>query len=199
MKPQYGIDVKLLKTIFHLIGLLAFIWLIYALYNQQFSADPAKDIQHFTGITALRLLILLALIPMAADYLKLNALFQVRKLLGLWCFFWASLHLTSYLLLEIGWENITLFFNEVFSRTYLIIGAICWVMLFLMAISSFKWLQIKFNKWWKRIHSLFYPLLLLVCIHYLLSLKTLTPEPIFYLLMIGITYFYRFLQQKNKK
>lgn len=199
MQPQHGIDVKLLKTIFHLIGLLAFIWLIYALYNQQFSADPAKDIQHFTGITALRLLILLALIPMAADYLKLNALFQVRKLLGLWCFFWASLHLTSYLLLEIGWENMALFFNEVFSRTYLIIGAICWVILFLMAISSFKWLQIKFNKWWKKIHSLFYPLLLLVCIHYLLSLKTLTPEPIFYLLMIGITYFYRFLQQKNKK
>lgn len=199
MQPQHGIDVKLLKTIFHLIGLLAFIWLIYALYNQQFSADPAKDIQHFTGITALRLLILLALIPMAADYLKLNALFQVRKLLGLWCFFWASLHLTSYLLLEIGWENMALFFNEVFSRTYLIIGTICWVILFLMAISSFKWLQIKFNKWWKKIHSLFYPLLLLVCIHYLLSLKTLTPEPIFYLLMIGITYFYRFLQQKNKK
>lgn len=199
MQPQHGIDVKLLKTIFHLIGLLAFIWLTYALYNQQFSADPAKDIQHFTGITALRLLILLALIPMAADYLKLNALFQVRKLLGLWCFFWASLHLTSYLLLEIGWENMALFFNEVFSRTYLIIGTICWVILFLMAISSFKWLQIKFNKWWKKIHSLFYPLLLLVCIHYLLSLKTLTPEPIFYLLMIGITYFYRFLQQKNKK
>ncbi|OAT45552.1 membrane protein [Proteus hauseri ATCC 700826] len=199
MQPQHGIDVKLLKTIFHLIGLLAFIWLIYALYNQQFSADPAKDIQHFTGITALRLLILLALIPMAADYLKLNALFQVRKLLGLWCFFWASLHLTSYLLLEIGWENMALFFNEVFSRTYLIIGTICWVILFLMAISSFKWLQIKFNKWWKKIHSLFYPLLLLVCIHYLLSLKTLTPEPIIYLLMIGITYFYRFLQQKNKK
>lgn len=197
MKPVYGIEVKLLKTIFHLIGLLTFTWLTYALYTQQFSADPAKDIQHFTGITALRLLILLALIPMAAYYSKLSALFQIRKLLGLWCFFWASLHLTSYLLLEIGWENIPLFFSEVFSHIYLIIGSLCWIILLLMAISSFEYLKVKFNKWWKRVHSLFYPLLLLVCVHYLLSLKTLTPEPIFYILIIGITYFFRFWQQKK--
>ncbi|MBG3013948.1 protein-methionine-sulfoxide reductase heme-binding subunit MsrQ [Proteus faecis] len=199
MQSIYGIKVKLLKTIFHLIGLLAFIWLIYAIYTQKFSSDPSKDIQHFTGITTLRLLIILALIPMVAFYLKLNTLFQVRKPLGLWCFFWANLHLASYLLLEIGWENITFFFSEVFSRIYLIIGALCWIILLLMAISSFDWLKNKFNQEWKRIHSLFYPLLLLVCIHYFLSLKSPTPEPIIYLIIIGLTYLFRFWQQKKNK
>lgn len=199
MQRQYGIEVKLLKTIFHLIGLLTFSWLIYALYAQQFSADPTKDIQHFTGIVALRLLIVLALIPMIAYYLKLSALFKIRKLLGLWCFFWASLHLTSYFLLEIGWGNMALFFSEIFSRTYLIIGSLCWMILLLMAVSSFEWLKIKFNNVWKRIHSLFYPLLLFVCIHYFLSLKTITPEPIFYILIISCTYFFRFWQQQKQE
>ncbi|MCW2258466.1 sulfoxide reductase heme-binding subunit YedZ [Providencia alcalifaciens] len=196
MKPPSK-PIWLIKGIFHLIALLPLVWLIYAIYFQELSADPAKDIQHFTGLTALRLLIVIIAIPMLAYYLKWNELFQTRKLLGLWCFFWAVLHLSSYLILEIGWGDLTLFFSEIFSRVYLIIGLICWLILFLMAISSFNWIRIKLGRWWKRIHNLLYPLLLMVIVHFILSLKTTTPEPFFYLTIVLIAYFHRYQQQRK--
>ena len=195
MDPRQ-MPIGLMKSIFQLIALLPLVWLIYAINFQQLSADPAKDIQHFTGLTALRLLVLIAVIPMLAYYLKWNNIFQVRKLVGIWCFVWATLHLTSYLLLEIGWNNVALFFSEISSRVYLAIGLVCWLFLFVMAISSFNWLRVKLGKWWKRIHNLLYPVLLLVVLHFTLSMKTITPEPFFYLAIILLAYFHRFLQRK---
>ncbi|VEB63043.1 Flavocytochrome yedZ [Providencia rustigianii] len=127
------------KAFFHLVGLLPLLWLIFLIDSGQLGADPAKDIQHYTGIATLRLLVLIALIPLAVRLLRFNILFQTRKLLGLWCFFWAALHLSSYLLLEIGVNNLALFFDEVFSRVYLILGMVGWLCLFLMAIQLIQW------------------------------------------------------------
>ncbi|GAB1437481.1 protein-methionine-sulfoxide reductase heme-binding subunit MsrQ [Providencia sp.] len=190
MKPQ----VMLTKLLFHLVAILPLIGLIYAVNFNQLSADPAKDIQHFTGITTLRLLVIVSLIPLIAQLSGWTTLFQVRKLLGLWCFCWATLHLSSYLLLEIGWGNIAFFFSEIFSRTYLVIGLASWFILFLMALSSFEWVRVNLVIWWKRVHALFYPVLLLVILHYILSLKTLTPEPFVYLMLILLSYMSRFIR-----
>lgn len=190
MKPQ----VLLTKLLFHLVAVLPLIGLMYAVKFNQLSADPAKDIQHFTGITTFRLLIIVSLIPMIAKLSGWTTLFQVRKLLGLWCFCWATLHLSSYLLLEIGWGNFAFFFSEIFSRLYLVIGLVSWFILFLMALSSFEWIRVNLAIWWKRVHALFYPLLLLVILHYILSLKTLTPEPFVYLMVILFSYMSRFIR-----
>lgn len=192
-----NMPIWLLKCLFHGGAFLPLVWLIYAVNFQQLSADPAKDIQHFTGLTALRLLIVISLIPMIVYYLKWNMLFQIRKLMGLWCFTWASLHLASYLLLEIGWKNLPLFFSEVISRFYLIIGLVCWLILALMAVSSINALRIKLGLWWKRIHMLLYPTLFLVLLHFTLSMKTITPEPILYLAIVLFTYFHRYQQSKK--
>ncbi|BBG60741.1 flavocytochrome yedZ [Providencia rustigianii] len=187
------------KAFFHLIGLLPLLWLIFLIDSGQLGADPAKDIQHYTGIATLRLLVLIALIPLAVRLLRFNILFQTRKLLGLWCFFWAALHLSSYLLLEIGVNNLALFFDEVFSRVYLILGMVGWLCLFLMAISSFNGIRIRLGVWWKRIHTLLYPTLLLVITHYILSMKTMTPEPIIYLVIVGCAFAYRTWSLKNQR
>lgn len=195
MKSQ----VLLTKLLFHLVAIVPLIGLMYAIKFNQLSADPAKDIQHFSGITTLRLLVTVALIPMVAQFSGWITLFQVRKLLGLWCFCWATLHLSSYLLLEIGWGNFTFFFSEIFSRVYLVIGLACWLTLFLMALSSFDWVRVNLVVWWKRVHALFYPVLLLVILHYILSLKTLTPEPFIYLIVVLLSYVSRFIKHGKAK
>ncbi|MTC48705.1 sulfoxide reductase heme-binding subunit YedZ [Providencia alcalifaciens] len=199
MPQDSRLIVALTKGSFHLIALLPLAWLIFLIDAQRLGADPAKDIQHFTGIAALRLLLIIVLIPLAARLLRFTALFQARKLLGLWCFFWAVLHLTSYLLLEIGINNLALFFDEIFSRIYLVIGATAWLCLFLMAVSSFNRIRMSLGVWWKRIHMLLYPTLLLALCHYALSLKTLTPEPFIYLGLVGSAFAYRiWIQQKQQ-
>ncbi|HFD6682511.1 TPA: protein-methionine-sulfoxide reductase heme-binding subunit MsrQ [Providencia alcalifaciens] len=199
MPQDSRLIVALTKGSFHLIALLPLAWLIFLIDAQRLGADPAKDIQHFTGIAALRLLLIIVLIPLAARLLRFTALFQTRKLLGLWCFFWAVLHLTSYLLLEIGINNLALFFEEVFSRVYLVIGATAWLCLFLMAVSSFNRIRMSLGVWWKRIHMLLYPTLLLALCHYALSLKTLTPEPIIYLVLVGSAFTYRVWNQQKQQ
>lgn len=199
MSQDSRLIVALTKGSFHLIALLPLAWLIFLIDAQRLGADPAKDIQHFTGIAALRLLLIIVLIPLAARLLRFTALFQTRKLLGLWCFFWAVLHLTSYLLLEIGINNLALFFEEVFSRVYLVIGATAWLCLFLMAVSSFNRIRMSLGVWWKRIHMLLYPTLLLALCHYALSLKTLTPEPFIYLGLVGSAFAYRVWNQQKQQ
>ena len=82
MPQDSRLIVALTKGSFHLIALLPLAWLIFLIDAQRLGADPAKDIQHFTGIAALRLLLIIVLIPLAARLLRFTALFQTRQLLG---------------------------------------------------------------------------------------------------------------------
>jgi sulfoxide reductase heme-binding subunit YedZ len=99
---------------------LPFVWLFWA-GHQVFSADPAKDIQHFTGRMALKFLLATLLVSPLARYAKQPLLIRTRRLLGLWCFAWATLHLTSYALLELG-LTIWRYWVELVTRPYLTLG-----------------------------------------------------------------------------
>lgn len=80
------LSVVIVKTLFHLLALLPFIYLLLSVRAGGFSADPAKDIQHFTGLIALKLLMLTLLISPLSRLLKLPLLMRCRRLCGLWCF-----------------------------------------------------------------------------------------------------------------
>lgn len=85
-----------LKVCLHLAGLLPFLWLVWAINHGGLGADPVKDIQHFTGRTALKFLLAALLITPLARYAKQPLLIRTRRLLGLWCFAWATLHFALY-------------------------------------------------------------------------------------------------------
>ena len=106
-----------LKVLLHLAGFLPLVWLFWAGHQGYLSADPAKDIQHFTGRMALKFLLATLLVSPLARYAKQPLLIRVRRLLGLWCFAWATLHLTSYTLLELGINNLALL-GAVQTRTF---------------------------------------------------------------------------------
>ena len=105
-----------LKVALHLAGLLPFLWLFWAINSGGLSADPVKDIQHFTGRMALKFLLAALLVTPLARYAKQPLLIRTRRLLGLWCFAWATLHLTSYALLELGIHNLGLLGRELIKR-----------------------------------------------------------------------------------
>lgn len=119
-----------LKVALHLAAFLPLVWLFYAASQGLFSADPAKDIQHFTGRMALKLLLATLLVTPLTRLLKQPLLIRTRRLLGLWCFAWATLHLVSYSLLELGLSNLSLLGSELVSRPYLTlglsVGLFCW-------------------------------------------------------------------------
>ncbi|MET6676078.1 protein-methionine-sulfoxide reductase heme-binding subunit MsrQ [Citrobacter amalonaticus] len=172
-----------LKVALHLAGLLPFLWLFWAINNGGLSADPVKDIQHFTGRTALKFLLAALLITPLARYAKQPLLIRTRRLLGLWCFAWATLHLTSYALLELGIHNLGLLGRELITRPYLTLGIISWLILLALTLTSTQAAQRKLGKRWQLLHNFVYLVAILAPIHYLWSVKILSPQPIIYALL----------------
>lgn len=175
-----------LKVLLHLAGLLPFIWLFWAASQGQFSADPAKDIQHFTGRMALKFLLATLLVSPLARYAKQPLLIRTRRLLGLWCFAWATLHLTSYALLELGINNLALLGRELLTRPYLTLGIASWVILFALTLTSTQAAQRMLGKKWQYLHNFVYLVAILAPIHYLWSVKIISPQPIIYAALAAV-------------
>lgn len=171
-----------LKVLLHLVGFLPLCWIILAVDQGWLSADPAKDIQHFTGRMALKFLLATLIIFPLARYTRQPLLIRTRRLIGLWCFSWATLHFTSYALLELGMTNLNLLGLEVIKRPFLTLGLISWCILFMLAVTSTIWAQRKLGHQWQRLHNGIYIVALLAPIHYLWSVKILSPAPILYAL-----------------
>ncbi|MGK3136016.1 protein-methionine-sulfoxide reductase heme-binding subunit MsrQ [Pantoea trifolii] len=169
-----------LKVVLHLAAFLPFVYLFMAASQGWLSADPAKDIQHFTGRMALKLLLATLLVSPLTRYLKQPLLIRTRRLLGVWCFAWATLHLTSYYLLELGYDHLRLLGSELVSRPYLLLGMISWTILFALAITSFQRMQRKLGRRWQTLHNGVYLVAILAPIHYLWSVKVVSPQPVIY-------------------
>lgn len=181
-----------LKVLLHLAGFLPLLWLLLSIDQGWFSTDPAKDIQHFTGRMALKFLLASLAVTPLARYGKQPLLIRVRRLLGLWCFAWATLHLVSYSLLELGISNLALLGSELISRPYLTLGIICWVILLLLAATSFQRAQRKLGKHWQTLHNAVYLVAILAPIHYLWSVKILSPQPWIYALIAAVLLAWRY-------
>ncbi|ENA3461519.1 protein-methionine-sulfoxide reductase heme-binding subunit MsrQ [Yersinia enterocolitica] len=179
-------QIKWLKVAIWLAATLPFLWLILSVDQGWFSANPAKDIQHFTGRMTLKLLLATLLVTPLARYGKQPLLIRCRRLLGLWCFAWGTLHLVSYSVLELGLSNIGLLGRELVTRPYLTLGIISWLLLLSLAVTSTLWAQRKMGANWQKLHNLVYVVAILAPIHYLWSVKTLSPLPIIYAVTAAI-------------
>lgn len=172
-----------LKILLHLAAFLPLVWLVYATNQGALSADPAKDIQHFTGLMALKLLLATLAVTPLARYSKQPLLIRTRRLLGLWCFSWATLHLISYSVLELGISNLNLLGSELVTRPYLTLGIICWLILFALTLTSTKAAMKRLGYRWQKLHNTVYLVLVLAPVHFIWSVKTLSPQPLFYALI----------------
>ncbi|MGY0161086.1 protein-methionine-sulfoxide reductase heme-binding subunit MsrQ [Edwardsiella tarda] len=181
MKRLSPAQITLLKIAIWLAAALPLLWLPLAASLGALSADPAKDIQHITGLMALKLLLATLLVSPLARFTRQAALMRTRRLLGLWCFAWASLHLLSYLMLELG-GNLRLLGSELLRRPYLTLGLAAWLILLALALTSTRRAMSALGTRWQRLHNLIYLAAIAVPIHYLWSVKTLSPPPFFYAL-----------------
>ncbi|ACS87438.1 protein-methionine-sulfoxide reductase heme-binding subunit MsrQ [Musicola paradisiaca] len=184
--------IVILKGLLHLAALLPLVWLFIAVNQGAFSADPAKDIQHFTGRMALKLLLATLLVTPLARYGKQPLLIRCRRLLGLWCFAWACLHLLSYALLELGVDHLNLLGKEIVSRPYLTLGMTSWLILLALTLTSTQSSQRRLGSGWQKLHNLIYLVAILAPIHYLWSVKSLSPLPILYALSAAVLLSFRY-------
>lgn len=172
-----------LKVAIYLAAFLPLLYMILAVDQGWFSADPVKDIQHFTGRMTLKLLLATLLVTPLARYTRQPLLIRCRRLLGLWCFAWGTLHLISYSTLELGLSHLDLLGSELVTRPYLTLGILCWLILLALAATSTRWAQSKLGARWQKLHNFVYLVAILAPIHYLWSVKTFSPTPFIYALL----------------
>ena len=186
-----------LKVLLHLAGFLPLVWLFWAGHQGYLSADPAKDIQHFTGRMALKFLLATLLVAPLARYAKQPLLIRIRRLLGLWCFAWATLHLTSYTLLERGINQLAQLGSGIITRPYLTLGMVSRAMLLALAVTSTQAMQRKLGRRWQLLHNFVYLVAILAPIHYLWSVKIVSPQPVIYALLAAglLTWRYKKFRQ----
>jgi methionine sulfoxide reductase heme-binding subunit len=168
-----------LKVIIHTVALAyAGVFYFWAI-TDELGADPVKAIIHFTGMGALNLLLLTLTVSPAARYFKQPALIKLRRLLGLYCFTYAILHVSNYLLFDLQLAFDTLL-QDIIKRPYITVGFISLIILTVLALTSPKFIQQTLGKSWLTIHKAIYPCILLVCLHFVWSVKAFEAEPVIY-------------------
>lgn len=172
-----------LQIVVHAGALAPLLWLYLAVQQGALGGDPVKELIHFLGLGALRLLMLTLLISPLARGLSFGQLNRLRRPLGLWCFVWALLHFSAWLALELAFDW-SLIASELMERTYILVGFVAWLLLLALAVTSLPALPAlirRMGRNWKKLHGFVYPLALLACWHFWWSVKSGWIEPTAYL------------------
>jgi sulfoxide reductase heme-binding subunit YedZ len=155
----------LLRVIVHLGALLPLVWLVYDYFSGRLSVNPILDLEQRTGRTALTLLILsLSCTPLHSLF-GWREILRHRRTLGLYAFMYAAIHLSIFVFLDYG-ANFGLILADVWKRPFIIIGAITFLVLLSLAITSFDVTKVWLGKNWKRLHRLVFLAAGLDILHY---------------------------------
>jgi len=194
--PSRGIPY--LKAVVHLLCLVPLLYLLNMYRNGSLAAeaDPVNYITHFTGNWALWILLTdLAITPVRRLHPWLAWLIRLRRMVGLYAFFYATLHLLTYVLLFSGydipaavaglraghllepWTQLQLIWptmlDDLQKRRFIQVGLAAWVLLLALAVTSpQRVLRAMGGKNWQRLHRLIYVAAGAACVHYWWLVKT---------------------------
>jgi len=177
----------LLKTAVWLLCLIPLGKLLYDAATNALGPDPAAALSFATGLAALRLLtISLAITPLRRLSPRLNWLITLRRLLGLFAFFYATLHLAIYVALYAGFDPTTIT-TDITKRRFIMAGVAAWLLLLPLAATSTNWAIRKLGgKRWNRLHKLVYLAAVCGVIHYWWQVKTGVRTPLTITLILAV-------------
>jgi methionine sulfoxide reductase heme-binding subunit len=186
-----------LKTLLHLLCLAPFAWLLHLFTSSALAnyADPINYITHFTGDWTLYLLFAcLAITPIRRLSSNISWLIRFRRMLGLYAFFYATLHLATYIFLFSGYDITTALaglraghprelvtqwkivwprmVDDALKRRFIQVGLFAWIILLALAVTSPTFiLRAMGGKNWQRLHRLIYVAAFAGIVHYWWQVK----------------------------
>lgn len=191
MKSSKGLIVA--RSIIFLLASLPFLYLLYAILKQQdlLGANPAEYLTHETGAWSLRfILITLAMTPLRM-LSGSSVWIKFRRMLGLFAFFYVTLHLLVYVFIDLGrdWGHLI---EDILERPFITIGFLAWLLLIPLAITSNRYMMRRLGKRWKKLHQLIYLIGTLACIHFIWLVKKDLTEPLIYTIIFFALMLFRY-------
>ena len=174
------------------------VWLVYALLTDRLQGDVVKIIEINTGELALRSLAYTLAITPLRQVTGWAWLATWRRMLGLFAFFYATMHMLVYFVLDLE-----LRFGEIWTsvvkRPYITIGMVSWLILVPLAITSPNWVAKKLGGVkWKRLHQLTYVVAITATTHYLWAVKKDTFWPVVYFVVFAALLGMRIIQRRKR-
>jgi len=187
----------IIKPVLFLLCLMPFVILLVAAINDNLGTNPVETLTHETGQWALRFLLIgLAVTPLRR-LLKTAWLIKFRRMLGLFAFFYATLHFITYLWLDqfFDWHEIII---DIPKRPFITIGFVSLLLLLPLVLTSTNAMQRRLGKKWLALHKLVYVIPVLVLIHFVWSLKVDYSEPLSYALVLILLLLMRLIYDRKK-
>jgi sulfoxide reductase heme-binding subunit YedZ len=167
------------KIAVYVVGFIPAVWLFYQGINDRLGADPMRYLEQALGLWALRFLIASLTVTPLRQLLGVNLL-RYRRALGLLAFYYAALHLLTYLVLDQGLD-LAAIWADIVKRPYITIGMATFIVLIpLAATSNNVAIRRLGGQTWARLHRLVYAAAIGAALHFLLVVKSWPPEPLVY-------------------
>jgi methionine sulfoxide reductase heme-binding subunit len=181
---------------------IASLWPILSIgidiFQNTLGANPVEFIErHFGKWTLIFLCLTLSMTPLRR-ITKINQWILYRRMLGLFVFFYASIHLLCYIGLDyqFAWLDIK---NDIIKHRYVLVGFIGWLLLLPLAITSSDKMIRRLKANWKKLHSLIYVIAILGVLHFIWLVKKDITEPLIYTAIILLLFTLRLNFFKTRK
>ena len=194
-----------LRPLVFVVSLLPALWVIGAIASDYFNgtrllgSNPIKEAEHYTGRWVLRFLTLtLAVTPIRQTF-GWNWLQKYRRMLGLFAFSYALLHLTIYFVLdlELAWGDLA---EDIVKRPYITIGMAAFALLVPLAVTSTaKMVKRLGGKRWVALHRSIYVIVILGLIHFWMAVKRDVTDPLFYAVIVAVLLGYRVVAWRRRR
>jgi sulfoxide reductase heme-binding subunit YedZ len=178
------------KPLVFVLALAPFLWLAFRALTGRLSVNPIEDITLTTGIWTLRMLVITLAVTPVRRITGWNRLIQYRRMLGLFAFFYACLHVSTYIVLDLffAWD---LILADVSKRLFIIAGLVAFVAMIPLAITSTKgWIR-RLGRNWQLLHRLIYLSAIAAAVHYLWKVKVIIGSPVYYAAIIATLLLFR--------
>lgn len=173
-----------LWIVISLASLLPLFWLLFDILFDGLGSNPIQEVHIRLGDWSLRFLCLTLAITPLQNMTKWRGMADYRQMLGLYAFFYATLHVLGYLFVDHAgaWRVIAI---DIIESSYILFGLAAYIIILLLAITSPNYAKKRMGKNWKKLHRYIYYAAAASIIHYFWQLKGNLFQPLFYLTIIA--------------
>jgi methionine sulfoxide reductase heme-binding subunit len=198
VEQRYRLLYKPLVFAASLAPLVWFICGVFGWFGASLGVDPVKQLEHELGKTALNLLLLTLLVTPVRTLTGLTHLLRLRRMLGLFAFFYVVLHFTVYVVLDLELNFRTLA-ADIAKRPYITLGFTALLLLIPLAVTSTNRMMRRLGRRWQKLHRLVYVIAVLGVWHFYWQVKRDVREPLIYAGILALLLGYRMVRGRRRR